>query len=219
MVGQNEKILLECVLAYHKRGWCMIPIPYRKKEARIRWGKYQQVRPDEQQLRRWFSSKLRNIAVVLGEVSNGLACRDFDAIAEYQLWAQAYPELAELLPTAQTSKGMHVYFEGHFDGIRRISNGELRGSRGYCLLPPSLHPDGTLYEWVNPLLNGNLLAIEPEDAGFLTNNSDVTERTDENRGEYRRMEEIEVEGIIEKLIIETLPKALRTRHRRVFDFA
>lgn len=221
MPGIDEKILLERALAYHKRGWCMIPIPYRKKEARVRWGKYQQVRPDEQQLRRWFSRKLRNIAVVLGEVSNGLACRDFDAMAEYQLWARNYPELAKMLPTVQTAKGMHVYFEGHFDGIKHISNGELRGSRGYCLLPPSVHPDGQIYQWVNPLLNGNLLAVDPELAGFLPKTTNVTENTEqpEQTEKTEQSEAIVKGGYFENVILKTLPKEHGTRNRKIFDFA
>jgi hypothetical protein len=221
----HKKTILDWALWYHEQGWCIIPIPYGKKKALIRWGKYQQKRPDEKKLRQWFSSGTKNVAVILGSISGDLACRDFDAMAERESWVAEHSELAKTLPTARTSRGVHVYFQYPVEGRRDIKGpngehlGELRGSGHYCLLPPSLHPEGTPYEWLNPISNGNLLTVDPELAGFLTNNSDVTERSEENRGEYRRTEEIEVEGCIEKLIIETLPKELRTRHRRVFDFA
>jgi hypothetical protein len=118
-----------------------------------------------------------------------------------------------MLPTVQTAKGMHVYFEGHIEGIKHIANGELRGRGGYCLLPPSVHPDGIIYQWVNPVHNGNLLVIEPELTGFIPN---VTERTDENIGEPK---EIEGGVSVEKAIDKTLPIIIHTRHRKIFELA
>jgi hypothetical protein len=104
---------------------------------------------------------------------------------------------------------MHVYIEGHFDGIRHISNGELRGSGGYCLVPPSIHPDGEPYQWVNPFLNGNLLAINPEDAGFIDNVTEQTEHT----------EAIVIDDFFDNVILKTLPKRHGIRNRKIFDFA
>ena len=121
MTERSEKTALDYALEYYHRSWSIIPIPYGMKKARIKWGKYQQTRPDEKQIRKWFGNgKYLSIAVIVGEVSGGLACRDFDTMAEYELWAKNYPELAKMLPTVQTSKGMHVYFEGHVDGIKHI---------------------------------------------------------------------------------------------------
>lgn len=213
MAKKSENILLKQILSYYEYGWSIIPIPYGTKKARIKWAKYQLVRPDEKQLQKWFANGNRNIAVVLGEVSSGLACRDFDTMTEYRLWASSNPELGKMLPTVQTAKGRHVYFEGHIEGIKHIANGELRGSGGYCLLPPSVHPDGIIYQWVNPVHNGNLLVIEPELTGFIPN---VTERTDENIGEPK---EIEGEVSVEKAIDKTLPIIIHTRHRKIFEFA
>ncbi len=216
---RNEKTPLDWALAYHRLGWCVIPIPYGQKKARIHWKRYQQQRPDEKQLVKWFSNGPRNMAVVLGEVSGGLTCRDFDTMDEYTRWAQQYPDLAKMLPTVQTANGMHVYFEGHVQGIKHIANGELRGSGGYCLLPPSLHPAGPEYQWVNPPLNGNLLAVDASLAGFLpdvTERTERTERIDENEGE---LNEIRVKGSVERAIIETLPSVYGTRHRKIFLFA
>ncbi|MHC4466183.1 MAG: bifunctional DNA primase/polymerase [Planctomycetota bacterium] len=192
----NENLLLKEALRYFSYGWCVIPIkPGTKKPALKSWKKYQTERPDEKQLRKWFSDNNKSIAVVLGPVSNDLACRDFDTETEYDQWAKDYPDLANLLPTAKTSKGFHVYFEEKIEGRIDIKDaqgnhlGELRGSKHYNLLPPSIHPDGQPYEWVNPLNNGNLMHVDPEFAGFITN---VTERTDEDVGGLRRTEEIGV---------------------------
>ena len=107
---------LEWVLEYHRRGWCIIPIRAGTKKAAVKWEKYQTKRPDEKQLQKWFGSgKYKSLAVVCGEVSRDLSCRDYDGEAgkaEYKIWVREHPELAKQLPTAQTADGYHVYFEG-----------------------------------------------------------------------------------------------------------
>jgi len=212
----DRKTVLEWALEYHRLSWCVIPIkPGTKKPALRSWKQYQTQRPDKNQLRKWFANNDRNIAVVLGEVSSDLVCRDFDAMAEYERWAAKYPDLAKMLPRVKTSKGMHVYFEAPIKGTKHISNGELRGSGGYCLLPPSVHPDSLIYQWVNPLLNGNLLAIDPELAGFIP---DVTENTEQSE-QTEQSEAIGSDGVIENIILETLPKEFGNRNRKIFEFA
>jgi len=216
--GRNGNMLLEQAVQYYQFGWSIIPIPYRRKAAQVKWSKYQQRRADEKQLRKWFANGKQNIAVVLGPVSGGLACRDFDTMAEYELWAKNHPELARLLPTVKTGKGMHVYFKGAVQGIRRVHNGELRGAGGYCLLPPSVHPSGTMYEWLNLPLNGNLLELDPQLAGFRQNVTEQTEQTEKTE-QSEQIEAIVGESAIERVIAETLPREFGTRNRCVFEFA
>ncbi len=179
--------LLEQALGYHRRGWSIIPIPFGQKAARIRWKPYQTKRASESQIRNWFSRPC-NIAVVLGEASGGLCCRDYDEQAgkvEFKQWAQEHPELFKQLPITQTADGWHVYFEGLVNGITYIEDsdgnksGELRGHGGYCLLPPSVHPDGPVYQWANHP-NGRILTVDPELAGFVTDVTERTERTETN---------------------------------------
>jgi hypothetical protein len=215
----NKKTVLEYALEYYRRGLCVIPSPYGKKAARIRWGKYQKSRPNEWQQRKWLSNSKRNIAVVLGEVSGNLACRDFDAIEGYRLWASAHPDLSNKLPTVKTANGYHVYFESHFQGIKHVEDGELRGSGGYCLLPPSVHPHGQVYQWVNPLLNGSLLAIDPKLAGFIPNVTEQTEKTEQTEQTEAIVGEGKKKEAVGKAIMETLPQEVGTRNRRIFEFA
>ncbi len=215
MANKFGNTLIKQALDYHRLGWCVIPIPQRQKAARIKWKRFQSNRPDEAQLRKWFQNNHSNIAVILGDVSGGLTCRDFDAMTEYETWTAGFPDLARTLPTVQTAKGMHVYFEGHVKGIRHIANGELRGSGGYCLLPNSVHPDGPIYQWKIPLKNGNLLVLDPKLAGFMP---DVTEKT-ENTEQTEKTEAIIGGNEVEKAIIETLPQEYGTRNRKIFELA
>lgn len=112
------------------------------------------------------------LALICGPVSGGVVVRDFDDMPAYERWATEHPDLAATLPTVQTARGCHIYFKSDHDCIKKIGDtGELRGA-GYVLLPPSRHPSGTVYEWLNPLPDGELREIDPESAGLC--NADVT---------------------------------------------
>jgi hypothetical protein len=91
-------------------------------------------------------------------VSGGLAVRDFDQADAYQKWAAEYPDEAKRLPTVQTARGFHVYGRSNKRLFVKLADGELHIHSGhYVVLPPSLHPNGKLYRWVNPLPEGDLL--------------------------------------------------------------
>ena len=55
----------------------------------------------------------------------------------------------------KTSRGVHLYFRWPSDGTHipnsagKLGKGlDVRATRGYCLVPPSIHPDGRAYEWL-----------------------------------------------------------------------
>jgi hypothetical protein len=167
------------------------------------------------------------MAVILGTVSGGLACRDFDTMAEYNRWAEKHPELAEKLPTVETSRGRHIYFiNSGLEGIKHTADGELRLSGGYCLLPPSLHPSGIAYRWLIPL-NGNLIKLDPEKSGFVPDNYTLhtvhtlhTKQYKEVRKEKSTIIDCVLEDdLVKKSIFETLPEKFGQRNRKIFAFA
>lgn len=141
--------LLEAALAHARRGWSIIPIGKGKKPL-CKWARYQSERADEATIREWLAKpRVRGLAVVLGAVSGGLACRDFDEAESYERWARAHPDEAKALPTARTARGFHVYFRcpGEVPATRKLSDGELRGEGAYVIAPPSVHDTGAVYEW------------------------------------------------------------------------
>ena len=225
----KETPILKSAEYYADRlGWCVIPIPHGQKKARIKWKRYQTERPDREQVRKWFGNgHPRNMAVVLGPVSGDLCCRDFDVAESYTAWAKAHPELADRLPTVKTAKGYHVYFRADRDGIKHLGDGEFRGGGGYCMLPPSAHPDGPRYEWIMRPTAENLLVLDPVLAGFVPNGGLVTEQTEqpENTETPEQTEHTEqteaIEGCVgvEAAIRSTLPREYRTRNRKVFELA
>jgi hypothetical protein len=155
----------EHALAYFHRGFSVIPVKG-KKPVMKSWKPYQEtpMRPDEI-ARRFSSPQVTGVAVILGDVSGNLCCRDFDNAEAYQAWVANTPDYASTLPTAQTARGFHVYFRATGQATQKLGDGELRGQGGYCLLPPSIHPDGIIYQWLREPL-GEIPSVDPITAGF-----------------------------------------------------
>jgi hypothetical protein len=98
------------------------------------------------------SPKSTGLGIVLGSASGGLICRDFDQAVAFREWADENPDLAAVLPIARTRRGYHVYCRTE-EPIRtqKFDDGELRGDGSYVIAPPSLHPEGGAYRWVQPM--------------------------------------------------------------------
>jgi hypothetical protein len=219
--------LLAAALAYHGRGWCVIPVS--GKAATVRWERYQTKRPAEATLRRWFGSRasdsVTGVAGILGPVSGDLVVRDFDTIESYAAFETLHGDLAATLPRSKTHKGFHVFFRASVDGAKHLGDGELRGARSYVVLPPSSHPDGGAYRWeVEP--GESIPEIDP--ALFLR--EPATERQRNRETEIQRDGDTEaiVAGVVESLlddprIIEaieaTIPHPEHKRNRTVFQYA
>lgn len=157
-----ENVVLVEGLRLIRLGLCVIPLkPKQKKPAVRSWKRYQGARPDESDPYHWWANHPeRGLAIVLGEVSLCIGARDFDTREAYQRWAAENRELAAILPTVETSRGRHVYFRVDFEAIRRrgkdtvftFDDGELRLSGSYVAAPPSIHPSGSQYRWLIPMV-------------------------------------------------------------------
>jgi hypothetical protein len=58
---------------------------------------------------------------------------------------------------AKTARGLHLFFAWPGDGIYlrnsagKIASGvDVRGAGGFVVIPPSVHPEGSSYEWLTP---------------------------------------------------------------------
>lgn len=167
-VAFNSIDRLTAALAYRRLGWSIIPMRMNEgKRPAVKWKPHQTKRAGERQLRSWFGDECNfGVAVVSGAVSGDLGSRDFDKMESYNVWAEAHPELAETLPTIATPRGRHVHFRADRDDVSKVrlalgklggtgaiacGDGELRVGRGcYSVLPPSKHPSGAVYRWINP---------------------------------------------------------------------
>lgn len=159
--------ILKAARQYLAHGLNVIPMLPNGKQPAVRWKRFQTSHPSDATLRNWFGGDSGyGLAVIFGEISGNLGSRDFDDAAAYRTWADNFPHLAKTLPTVQTYRGAHIYFQtdpravadyrrsiGKPDGNGAIhlGDGELRVGAGcYSLVPPSPHPKGGVYRWIHP---------------------------------------------------------------------
>ena len=244
--GKHQSPLLAAALEYHARGWSIIPL-CRSKPA-VKWKRFQRECASEAELCRMFCMPgIDGLAVILGPVSGGLACRDYDVADAYRSWKADHPKSARTLPTVKTARGYHVYFTGP-EGFEDFGDGEYRAdSLHYCVLPPSRHRHGQIYEWVIPLPDGPLPQVDPVKKGLcnsFTQRTQTTQRTQEmllgTLGKANNKEDNPEKGkslsggtpkapaakgqaaqdqAVQDAVAATQPRMVGQRHRKVFELA
>ena len=129
------------------------------KKPLTRWKSFTDRLPTESELEKMPWGRATGIALALGPVSGGVIARDFDTTDSYIQWRASNPMLAQMLPTARTSRGYHVFFRW-IEPIKTqtLGNGELRGEKAYIIIPPSQHPSGNQYQWLHGSINDTPVA-------------------------------------------------------------
>ncbi len=145
--------LSNSALDYRKRGLSVIPLRPKSKEALHAWKAYQKKKATEAQIKSWWKESPRaNVGIVTGKVS-GIIVIDCDSDQASERFEKDYPEAAKTLQS-RTGKGTHFYFKWA-TGIRNnagtvLGGGiDVRSDGGYVIAPPSIHPNGKAYRWLN----------------------------------------------------------------------
>lgn len=148
-------------------GIAVIPVAYRDKRPTLpSWREFQRRLPTLDEIRRWFASRLTNMAIVTGW--RGLTVLDFDQRPVYELWRdwsrEAAPK-ARFSYTVETARGVHVYlFVDEPVPTMKAGTIDIKATGGYVLAPPSIHPSGRPYRLLSdaPILRvGSLAAVLP----------------------------------------------------------
>jgi len=138
------------------QGWVVLPCKFREKAPLVAWKDYQERRPTDEELERWFGSvALCNFWILCGSVS-GLVVLDCDSKDALE-WAveRIGAEVLEATPCVRTTKGWHFYFRlapgervpqwsYHKDSVDL----DVRSDGGGVVCPPSVHKSGAAYRWV-----------------------------------------------------------------------
>lgn len=145
----------KAAVKYAELGIAVIPLKPRGKEPYIRGGSTNATANVEQVREWWEKHPNDNIGIVCGDVSDGLVAIDIDVKEDIDGWdfVNEFEEECPLpeCPTTKTgSGGAHLLarfshevrnHQGHTTGV------DVRGTNGYIVAPPSIHPNGNLYEW------------------------------------------------------------------------
>lgn len=150
--------LLEAALGYADRGWSVIPLEPTGKAPMGRLVPHglKQASKESEQIRRWWATEPNgNIGL-----RTGIA---FDALdVDKGGWGPLAGLVAEhgclsIGPVSLTpGDGAHYLYRatGCGNRARFVAGADWRGSNGYIVGPPSIHPNGGTYEW----------AISPDEA-------------------------------------------------------
>jgi len=152
--------ITEWARAYLALGWSIIPVDSRHKGGcPFPWKPYQTRLPTAEEIESWWGDRYpdHGIAIIMGAIS-GLVGIDLDrhgdddgpAIAE-----SVYGWEPDGLVVMTPGNGVHQYCKHpggrvkNRTGAGAIAPGvELKGDGGFLYAPPSAHPSGGVYEWV-----------------------------------------------------------------------
>ncbi|MGB4253875.1 MAG: bifunctional DNA primase/polymerase [Minisyncoccales bacterium] len=151
-----QKSILATATDYLARGFSVIPISRRSKRPLVKWKRYQATPPTTEQVSQWFRHPV-NLGLVTGY--GGLTVLDFDTVPAYMRWhgwaanSSTATMIANLGYKVRTSRGVHVYVRLNPAPRTKPFRGEgfdVKGTGGYVLAPPSVHPSGAVYKSPNP---------------------------------------------------------------------
>jgi Bifunctional DNA primase/polymerase, N-terminal/Primase C terminal 2 (PriCT-2)/Family of unknown function (DUF5906) len=139
--------MVDHALQYAGRSWRVFPlqgkVPFKGTRG------FKDATTDSATIEAWWGRRPdANVGIATG---NGLMVLDIDGaegLAELQALVVQHGRLPRTL-AVRTGNGIHLYFNG--EGVRSSARGNLhvRGEGGYVVAPPSLHPSGRRYQWVD----------------------------------------------------------------------
>lgn len=170
--------MLEAALGYIERGWSVMPVNRTgTKVPLVKWTELQErIATREEVIEWWTRWPEANIGVITGSIS-GIVAIDIDT----RKGAEVAPVLA-VAPTEFINRtgsgGAHLLYEYPYEveeGVRTRANlmkgVDVRSDGGYIVVPPSIHANGTPYEWDS---EGDPSSLPPEVIEFINDDGGET---------------------------------------------
>ena len=153
--------LVKYAISYAKMGISVFPIIPLSKKPATKNG-FKDATTDTEQIKRWWKDNPNyGIAIATGKVSGNIFVIDCDvdenmgyngyhALQDYCRENQV--EFPDTVMALSGRKGSHFYYrakKGYSVKSRTglIEGVDIRGEGGYIICPPTIHPNGTAYEW------------------------------------------------------------------------
>ena len=160
--------MLTDILAYVQHGWHVFPLKPPSKEPATEHG-FKNATTDIGRIKRcWARNPDLNVGIATGAKS-GIFVVDIDPRhGGDETWVALVSEHGKVPGTIEAltgGGGRHIYF-CHPGG--RVASGEdklgpgvdVKGDGGYVVAPPSVHPNGTKYEWAPSSVPGEVEVAE-----------------------------------------------------------
>lgn len=165
---------------YHKNGFSIIPLGQNKgywgnntdelKRPSLKsWDKYKNTQATQEEIQTWINQKLfKGIGIICGKVSNNLVVIDIDDETIPELIGLKLDRIIEKGSwVVKTGNGYHIYCKHHSNpgGIKKPIKYkiEYRANNGYVVAPPSIHPNGKQYNFMNITKPDELKALSTID--------------------------------------------------------
>lgn len=164
MSDQPLKVFLEL---YAERGIAVLPAVYGEKRPSVEWKIFQENGPSKAQVKEWFKEGVYNIAVLCGTPSGNLVVLDFDDVSVYTKFFDKEKIEKETLVVETGSGKIHVYMRSDkpVESFRIPQlKLEVRSTGNIVIAPPSKHPSGGFYKFVNPEVKSLITVTDLADA-------------------------------------------------------
>lgn len=173
--------LLESAKKYANMGIAVFPLKPKSKVPATENG-FKDATTDIRIIEKWWGKNPNfNIGIATGQISGGLVAVDMDIDEEkgkdgYHNFTRWCDDNYLVLPDSWLSitgrGGYHLFYKSIFPVSSRnswLDDVDIKADGGYVVAPPSIHPNGTRYEWEQSPDEYELISTEDIDVEFLCN--------------------------------------------------
>lgn len=166
-------------LWYAAHGLAVFPLQPRSKEPYEGSHGFADATTDAERIKKWWSNAPEsNIGIATGAKSDGLVAIDMDVHPErgedgtrtLKAWEAEHGELPDTVAVKTGSGGIHALYRSSTE-VRNSANGmagvDIRGWGGFIVAPPSVHPSGGEYEWINDPFAYEIADAEANTMAFI----------------------------------------------------
>lgn len=208
-LAEAAAMLQEAHARYRAAGFSTIPVARFNKKPLVQWTEFQDRTPNDREIRSW-STKWPTSNLGLIMAGSHHTALDFDGnanLANEALQRRGVNIPRGLYPVQRTGKGHHVLMsttEPVGDAVAWMKGDgwqiDVRGI-GYIIVEPSVHENGTRYEWIRPFV-----APAPPAPARLIELLTVPRLDERDRGLYAAPAK---EGWIADMILHGAPEGQR----------
>jgi hypothetical protein len=144
--SKGSAAIRDAALAYAAQGWPVLPLRPQSKEPVTKHGLLDATTDERIIEAWWYAHPEANLGLRTGIAFDVL---DIDSLEGYDNLRGLSGHYVHHGPLSVTGKGWHALFQvtGARNKTNLVPKVDFRGTNGYIVAPPSLHPRGTTYHW------------------------------------------------------------------------